>query len=48
MPLLTVKEAKRKRNDAKLIKQLDKQKEQEAAEKAKLERTTQSSKGNHH
>lgn len=35
----TVKEAQKQRNEAKLIKQLEKQKQQEAAEKAKLKQT---------
>lgn len=43
----TVKEAKKQRKEAKLIKELDKQREQEAAEKTKLQET-QSKKGNKH
>lgn len=34
---MTVKDAQKQRKEAKVIKQLEKQKEQEAAEKAKLE-----------
>ncbi len=42
---ITVKEGQKQRKEAKLIKQLEKQKQHEAAEKAKLEQS-QNKKGN--